>query len=572
MPPRRAAARRSARRSIVARLSPSTAAQFLRNADPNLGTPTPDADDYDMQEAQVSDAASPAPQETIEPELIPDNDDEQDEDVAGTPPADETDGTASKAGSPEPARSRGRGRGRGRRGRPRVRAMGERRSSKEGSQEASDTGTPKRRGGWRGGRGFGAGRWANRRGGAQRADQMPQDAQGNPLGVENDEADIPGDPAGEKKVDRNGNLLGGRQYRVRVFTVLGRESRQYMLSTEPARCIGFRDSYLFFQKHRVLYKIILNDEEKLDLIRRDLMPHSYKGRSIGVVTARSVFREFGAKIVIGGRNVTDDYYEDLVRATGAVEGELTVPDDIMPGPGEEYDRNRYVAWHGASAVYHTAGPTIPLQAGKPGEIKKRKVPLTSVNWMLEHAREASRFNSILSANRRANLDGVYDVHTNLLHYPKIMQPTHASWERLPSPPPEQPREKALTNGTTNGDVVMSDHDSSQLIMPTPDPFVTRNFMVVDHVYVTPPMSNLGIPGVDGATWDIGTPGLVDIPQEAIDSLTPEERSDFLAARGREAQWKGMWNDEAQDGRRPGKNGLKPVKISYSNWTAALDQP
>jgi len=32
----------------------------------------------------------------------------------------------------------------------------------------------------------------------------------------------------------------------------------YMLSTEPARCIGFRDSYLFFQKHKLLYKIIID--------------------------------------------------------------------------------------------------------------------------------------------------------------------------------------------------------------------------------------------------------------------------------------------------------------------------
>ena len=327
--------------------------------------PTSEPEDHDMQDAPVSGAESPAAEE--EPVMPPIPQDEDDDlDAAGTPPAEETDGTASRAGSPEPTRTRGRGRGRGRRGRPRVRPLPPDRSSKEGSQEASDAVTPKaRRGGWRG-RGFGAGRWANRRGGAQRADQMPQDAEGNPLPIENDEAEVPDDPVGEKKVDKNGNLLGGREYRVRIFTVLGREQRQYMLSTEPARCIGFRDSYLFFQKHRVLYKIILNDEEKMDLIARDIMPHSYKGRSIGVVTARSVFREFGAKIVIGGRNVVDDYYEDRARATGAVEGELTVPEDRVPGPGEEYDRNRYVAWHGASAVYHTTGPVLPLQPGKIG--------------------------------------------------------------------------------------------------------------------------------------------------------------------------------------------------------------
>lgn len=203
--------------------------------------------------------------------------------------------------------------------------------------------------------------------------------------MEDDEIVLEPDPAGENKVNKDGELQGGREYRCRVFTILGRGNKLYMLSTEPARCIGFRDSYLFFQKHKQLFKIIMSEDEKYDMIEREIIPHSYKGRAIGVVTARSVFREFGARIVVGGRKVTDDYWEARERAAGAEEGALADPEDRLPKPGEEYNRKQYVAWHGASSVYHTGAPSVPVQSGAP---KRRKVHVTEANWMFEHARAA----------------------------------------------------------------------------------------------------------------------------------------------------------------------------------------
>lgn len=274
--------------------------------------------------------------------------------------------------------------GRPPRGRPRASTVND---DTESRDAASDAGTPKRRGGWRG-RGFGGGRWGKPRGGPSHVTQVPLDKEGNMATVKDDEIELPEDLEGETKVKKNGVLLGDREYKVRVFTISGKGDRLYMLSTEPARCIGFRDSYLFFQKHKTLWKIILTEEAKRDLIERSLIPHSYKGRAIGVVTARSVFREFGAKIIIGGKKVTDDYQASAARARGEAEGELAVPDDKIPIEGDSYDKNRFVAWHGASSVYHSAGPSIPLPNGKMVEGKKRKVIVTGSNWMLEHAREA----------------------------------------------------------------------------------------------------------------------------------------------------------------------------------------
>ena len=273
-------------------------------------------------------------------------------------------------------------------GRPPKRGSTHRGATDEDARDTgSDVGTPRKRGGWRG-RGFGGGRWGKAKGGPSHTTQVPLDKDGNMANVKNDEIELELDSEGEQKVDPDGYLKGGREYRVRTFSIEDKGKRLYMLSTEPARCVGFRDSYLFFQKHKNLYKIILAEEAKKDLIERHLIPHSYKGRAIGVVTARSVFREFGARIIIGGRKIIDDYQAQAARAAGEVEGELANPEDRLPTTGEQYDRNQYVAWHGASAVYHTGAPSMPMPNGKVGDGKKRKVLVTGVNWMFEHAREA----------------------------------------------------------------------------------------------------------------------------------------------------------------------------------------
>lgn len=250
----------------------------------------------------------------------------------------------------------------------------------------AEAGTPRKGRGRGGGFGRGGGRWA-KKGGPSHTTQQPIDKEGNMMDVVDDELLLPEDAEGEKKVDKMGNLQGGRDYRCRTFTILGRGQRLYMLSTEPARCVGFRDSYLFFTKHKRLFKIIIDDDEKRDLIDRQLIPHSYKGRAIGIVTARSVFREFGAQIIVGGKRITDDYEVTKLKDEGVVEGDLADPTDVFK-PGEEYNKNAYVAWHGASSVYHSGAPTVPQQTGKPTDGKKRKVMINDNNWMIEHAREA----------------------------------------------------------------------------------------------------------------------------------------------------------------------------------------
>ena len=363
-----------------------------------IESPTPppaEASDEEMQD--TIEAAQTTPQE--------DEADEQDEPEEVADEQEDDDPATPRNGSEMPSRNTTPARGQSsvprkrRAGRPPKKRLRDwdQQDDAESKDGVSDVGTPKKRGGWRGGRGFGGGRWAKNRGGPSHTSQVPLDKEGNMANVVDDEVELPDDPEGELKVDKMGNLKGGREYRVRVFTIVGKGDRLYMLSTEPARCIGFRDSYLFFQKHRQLFKIILPEEAKRDLIERNLIPHSYKGRAIGVVTARSVYREFGAKIIIGGKKIIDDYQVAVARANGDVEGELAVPEDQVPVTGQNYDRNRYVAWHGASSVYHSGIPSIPLPiGGKVGDGKKRKIPVTGSNWMFEHA-QAARYCTRLHA-------------------------------------------------------------------------------------------------------------------------------------------------------------------------------
>ena len=92
-----------------------------------------------------------------------------------------------------------------------------------------------------------------------------------------------------------------------------------MLATECARVLTYRDSYLLFNKNRSLFKIIATQKEKEDLIEQEILPFSYRSRQIAIVTARSMFRQFGSRVIVGGRRVRDDYWESKARKQGFTE-------------------------------------------------------------------------------------------------------------------------------------------------------------------------------------------------------------------------------------------------------------
>jgi len=160
------------------------------------------------------------------------------------------------------------------------------------------------------------------------------------------------DPDGEKKVAQNGTLQGGREYRCHTFLVPNRGDKLFMLATECARVLGYRDSYLLFNKNRSLHKIIANQAEKDDLIQQEILPYSYRSRQIAIVTARSMFRQFGSRLIVGGRRVRDDYWEAKARKQGFTE-------DDPAGekrPGATKQREAAAAEHAHNATLLSSMP------------------------------------------------------------------------------------------------------------------------------------------------------------------------------------------------------------------------
>ncbi|KAK8020279.1 Chromatin structure-remodeling complex subunit rsc7 [Apiospora arundinis] len=169
------------------------------------------------------------------------------------------------------------------------------------------------------------------------------------------------DEAGEKKVMPNGQLLGNREYRCRTFLVPNRGDKLFMLATECARVLGYRDSYLLFNKNRSLFKIIANQVEKDDLVQQEILPFSYRSRQIAIVTARSMFRQFGSRVIVNGRRVRDDYWEGKARKQGFTEADLA--GEKRPGAAKARE---------AAAEANNNPP--PLVGGPHGEIVYANTP------------------------------------------------------------------------------------------------------------------------------------------------------------------------------------------------------
>lgn len=164
----------------------------------------------------------------------------------------------------------------------------------------------------------------------------------------------------------------------------------------------------------------------------------------------------------------------------------------------------------------------------------------------------SQFNTSLAINRRQNINGVYDVHTNIMQYPKMMQHTHARWEQVLPELVESNVQPSLNGRTLRDDVngtVPASHDlegaTDTLFTPLPDQF-PRNFMIVDTYARGPPTSTFSFPGLPGSVIDVGPPGLTDIPEDVAAVLPEESRKALLEMQDEARRWQSSWSTEARD--------------------------
>lgn len=174
---------------------------------------------------------------------------------------------------------------------------------------------------------------------------------------------------------------------------------------------------------------------------------------------------------------------------------------------------------------------------------------------------------------------MYDIHTNQMHYPKDMQPTHAKWERLPPPEnasanlqvsdnkwgphiydlagsssptePTAPASKPTEPGPTSSQPTKPDES----LFPPVDPVTYRNLLTVDHYSINAPSSHVGTPGPDGSgdnqndEYDIDRKTLLDVPDDIIALLPNECLLPFFRAREQQRKWKTSFGNEESDGIR-----------------------
>lgn len=313
-----------------------------------------------------------------------------------------------------------------------------------------------------------------------RSGMYPVDEKGEPIALVNEEYLLPDDPKGDEKIDSNGDLLGDRTFKVRTFTLVDKDDRKFMLSTEPARAVGLRDSYMFFQTHPNLYKFQLSQGQKNDLIRRNIIPYSYRNRPISLVTARSVFKEFGYQIIENGMEGTDDYYSDPNLKNDNY-GDATASKSHKDSSHKVHGKRRNIHPHhnlshsnnnnnnantstgsnisrtnsninnnshsrnternkfmSTAIINDTISParnTVEFFDRRNAHahtmtselLGPQGIQINATNWLYQHAAACSRFNSDMYYDRVRVLlienQGIRDPFTNTLHIPQSTQPT-----------------------------------------------------------------------------------------------------------------------------------------------------
>ncbi|KAF9946200.1 hypothetical protein BGZ72_000549 [Mortierella alpina] len=242
--------------------------------------------------------------------------------------------------------------------------------------------------------------------------------------VEEIEGEI--EEAGEAKITKDGELLGGREYKCRSFKMPTRGERVYMLSMDPARVLGFRDSYLFFLKNPQLVRVNTTVEERTWMIEKGMLMANFKSKLIAVVTARSIFKSFGHRIIKKGKNRIDDYYESLA-----------AEDD----PAEDSDDDGTSRTDDGRSQLN--GNAEDKQGGYLGKRKHTLIQseestrqVTDLNWLYESALAVRALNAQLQVLRKEN-PKFMDPHTNIEQIPASTQPTHCNVTAVPTSTTQQ---------------------------------------------------------------------------------------------------------------------------------------
>ncbi|KAH8928682.1 hypothetical protein BT69DRAFT_1276973 [Atractiella rhizophila] len=224
---------------------------------------------------------------------------------------------------------------------------------------------------------------------------------------------LPSDPKGAEKIDINGNLLGGREFKMPSFTFPFRSntSKVFILAIDAARQIGFRDSLYFFRRNPLVHKIVCTQAEKDYLIDKSILHTNLRGRSVTMVSALNLYKALGAKMVKDGKYVIDDYYEEEALAKGHKPGDSAVTDPYEPG--KQDSRDTVAVGVGPRGIptpsyTHVRGELQFGNRGSEGQVwEPLKVNLEGDSWKFEYMKAVLQTDRWLREVRREGREVVW---------------------------------------------------------------------------------------------------------------------------------------------------------------------
>ncbi|ODQ81804.1 hypothetical protein BABINDRAFT_165325 [Babjeviella inositovora NRRL Y-12698] len=180
------------------------------------------------------------------------------------------------------------------------------------------------------------------------------------------------DVEGEKKISSMGVLLGGRSFKFNSFQLpsyMSRtkgtrdDSKMFLLASDLAPILNYRDAHHLFKKNKQLNKILTEARDNDFLLREKLISPKIVGKRLSAVTARSVYLVFGARVIIDGVRIRDDYWESEFKKQGFTEKS---PVDTRKTADEIAHSVLQKALQAANAKSASIGNTPTQSAANPG--------------------------------------------------------------------------------------------------------------------------------------------------------------------------------------------------------------
>ncbi|KAJ3224703.1 PHD finger protein 10 [Clydaea vesicula] len=262
---------------------------------------------------------------------------------------------------------------------------------------------------------------------------------------EEEDDDVDDTVSGEEKVTIDGVLLGGREYNIKTFVLPRHPTRLYMLAMDVSRLLGYRDSYMFFSKVHSVNRVNASNADKDYFIDNKFIPSKRKFGPLPLCSARSVFKEFGYRVIQNGKKIEDDYWpEGSMHNRRDDDIEMENEEDF----GDEDDSQSQQLFN---------GNVLLTEKSKLQLFQRASISCAS-------------FNSKLRSERKLNH---FDIHTNVEQIPRKTQIEHFKIEmKKDDHSPNKVEDYIGVKGFRTGGIakIIDDDDQWNIVYRSDDPY------------------------------------------------------------------------------------------------------